>query len=77
MHELEDKNDKLLQDLVLTVHHCYMYSLSNTLAFKIIENHMGIRYVKIFQPQQTVLQGAAVHPGRVQQRDAEQVGLGE
>lgn len=56
MHELEDKNDKLLQDLVLTVHHCYMYSLSNTLAFKIIENHMGIRYVKIFQPQQTVLQ---------------------
>ncbi len=31
VHELEDKNDKLLQDLVLTVHHCYMYSLSNTL----------------------------------------------
>lgn len=46
---LEDPSDKLLQDLVLTVHHCFMYTLSNTQAFKIIENHLGRRYVKIEQ----------------------------
>lgn len=39
---IEDlENDQRLQDLVLTVHHCYMHSLSNTAAFKIIENHDG------------------------------------
>jgi len=51
IHELEDPNDKTLQDLVLTVHHCFMFSLSNTQAFKIIENHAGKRYVKIAQVQ--------------------------
>lgn len=45
--ELEDPNDKKLQDLVLTVHHCFMYTLSNTSAFKIIENQVGHRYVKL------------------------------
>jgi len=29
------------QDLVLTVHHCYMHLLMNTPSFKIIENHTG------------------------------------
>lgn len=47
--DLEDKSDKTLQDLVLTVHHCFMHTLSNTPAFKIIENHVGNRYVKIQQ----------------------------
>ena len=46
---LEDSGDKQLQDLVLTVHHCYMNTLSNTGAFKIIENHTGRRFVKIEQ----------------------------
>jgi serine dehydrogenase proteinase len=46
---LEDPNDRKLQDLVLTVHHCYMYTLSNTGAFKIIESHVGRRYIKIQQ----------------------------
>jgi Serine dehydrogenase proteinase len=34
------------QDLVLTVHHCYMHSLMNTPSFKIIENQNGVAYVK-------------------------------
>ena len=41
---LED--DQELQDLVLTVHHCYVHTLSNTPAFKIIENHDGAAFVK-------------------------------
>jgi hypothetical protein len=46
---LEDPADKKLQDLVLTVHHCYMYTLSNTAAIKIIESHMGRRWIKMLQ----------------------------
>lgn len=49
IHELEDPEDRKLQDLVLTVHHCFMYTLSNTGAFKIVENHVGKRMVKISQ----------------------------
>ncbi len=41
---IEDDNDE--QDLILTVHHCYMHSLMNTPAFKIIENHKGVAFVK-------------------------------
>lgn len=41
---LED--DQELQDLLLTVHHCYMHSLSNGPSFKIIENHIGAAFVK-------------------------------
>ena len=33
---------KDFQDLILTVHHCYMNLLMNTPAFKVIENHMGV-----------------------------------
>jgi hypothetical protein len=35
------EEDQKLQDLVLTVHHCYMHTLSNTATFKIIENQIG------------------------------------
>jgi hypothetical protein len=42
---LED--DNVLQDRVLTVHHCYVHTLSNTPAFKIIENHDGASFVKV------------------------------
>jgi len=42
--QLED--DPVLQDLVLTVHHCYMHSLMNTPSFKLIENHNGVAFVK-------------------------------
>lgn len=44
---LED--DPELQDLVLTVHHCFAHTLSNTPSFKIIENHMGAAWVKMQQ----------------------------
>jgi hypothetical protein len=44
---IEDKvddagnKDAEFQDLVLTVHHCYMHAMMNTPAYKIIENHLG------------------------------------
>ncbi len=41
------ESDQCLQDIVLTIHHCYMHTLSNTQAFKMIENHLGATYVKI------------------------------
>jgi len=41
---LEDEQE--LQDLVLTVHHCYMHSLMNTPSLKMIENHRGAAFVK-------------------------------
>jgi hypothetical protein len=40
------EDDQPLQDLVLTVHHCYMHSLTNTPAFKMIENHNGNAFIK-------------------------------
>ena len=46
--------DDTLQDLVLTVHHCYMHSLMNTNSFKMIENHLGtalVKQVKTIQQQ--------------------------
>nr|VFK53428.1 MAG: Serine dehydrogenase proteinase [Candidatus Kentron sp. TUN]VFK54630.1 MAG: Serine dehydrogenase proteinase [Candidatus Kentron sp. TUN] len=44
VEQLED--DDNLQDLVLTVHHCYMHTLMNTTAIKIIENHNGVALAK-------------------------------
>lgn len=44
--------DDEFQDLVLTVHHCYMHALMNTPTFKMIENHQGVTYAK----QQLVMQ---------------------
>lgn len=41
---IEDSPD--LQDLVLTVHHCYMHALQNTSSYKITENHLGVALVK-------------------------------
>lgn len=35
-----------MQDLILTVHHCYVHTLSNTSAYKIVENHDGAAFVK-------------------------------
>lgn len=32
---------KDLQDCVLTIHHAYMHTFSNSSAVKIIENHLG------------------------------------
>ncbi len=41
--QLEDNNE--LQDLVLTTHHAFMHTFSQTSSIKIIENHMGIASV--------------------------------
>jgi len=41
---LEDDNE--LQDLVLSIHHCYMNSFMNGVAYKVIENHIGAALVK-------------------------------
>jgi ATP-dependent protease ClpP protease subunit len=49
---LED--DSKLQDLVLTIHHCYMHTLTNTPAIKIIENQLGKAIVR--QQQMAVMQ---------------------
>lgn len=43
---IEDDLDGETQDLILTVHHCYMHALSNTPSFKIIENHLGRAMVR-------------------------------
>lgn len=40
------EDDSGLQDLVLTVHHCYMHIFMNTPAFKVIENHLGVALIK-------------------------------
>jgi len=42
--KLEDEPN--LQDLVLTVHHCFMHALMNTPSYKLIENHLGVALVK-------------------------------
>ncbi|MBZ5526075.1 MAG: hypothetical protein LAP21_27965, partial [Acidobacteriia bacterium] len=54
---IEDDQD--FQDVVLTVHHCYMHSLMNTPAFKIVENHLGSAFVK---QQQTIQQIQKMEP---------------
>src|SRR5574337_299661 len=38
--------DQRLQELLLTVHHCFMHSLMNTPSYKMIENHLGSAFVK-------------------------------
>lgn len=43
VEELEADNK--LQDLVLTIHHAYMHTFSQTQAIKIVENHKGIATV--------------------------------
>ena len=40
------ETDQTLQDLVLTVHHCYMHLLMNTPVFKVIENQTGVGFLK-------------------------------
>jgi hypothetical protein len=49
------ETDPNLQDLILTVHHCYMHSIMNTLAYKMIENHLGSALIKQQQMQQVVV----------------------
>jgi hypothetical protein len=41
------ENDQVMQDLILTVHHAYMHTLSNSHAVKIIENHNGAAIIEL------------------------------
>jgi hypothetical protein len=66
------ERDQRLQDLVLTIHHCYMHTLSNTGAFKIVENQLNRAMVKI--QQQFIVQAPASTnqpQGHTASRDAE------
>jgi hypothetical protein len=45
---LEDDQD--LQEKVLSVHHAFMLTLSATDAYKIIENHKGVAFIKLARP---------------------------
>lgn len=47
IEKLED--DQTLQDLVLSVHHSCIHTLSNTPSIKIIENQKGIAFIQIAQ----------------------------
>ncbi len=46
------EDDDQLQDLILTVHHCYMHLMMNTPVFKAIENHNGVGLFKNVNPVQ-------------------------
>lgn len=46
------ESDHKLQDLVLSIHHCYMHIFMNTNACKCIENHLGIALIKNLTAQQ-------------------------
>lgn len=46
LNVLNIEDDKEYQDLLLTVHHCYMHIFMNGPAYKGIENHMGIGIFK-------------------------------
>jgi len=54
------ESDQKLQDLVLSVHHIYMHTLSSTGAFKIIENQSGKAF--IIQAQQLLVAGSPSRP---------------
>lgn len=46
----ELESDQELQDAVLSLHHACMLTFTATSAFKIIENHRGIAFIKMAQP---------------------------
>jgi len=50
---LED--DPKLQDAVLSVHHAIVHTLGATMAFKVIENHIGTAFIQ--SAQQVIMQG--------------------
>ena len=48
------ESDQDLQDLVLTVHHAFMHTFSNSAALKIIENHDGVAYIESLPNQHAI-----------------------
>lgn len=45
LHIKELEADNRLQDLVLSIHHAFILTFSNTPAIKIVENHKGIAHI--------------------------------
>ena len=45
--DLED--DQILQDIVLSIHHCYMITFERTIATKVVENNIGGCFMRIQQ----------------------------
>jgi len=50
------EGDNELQDLILTVHHSFMHTFTNSMAVKVVENHLGIAFVEMLQMQAPVMQ---------------------
>ncbi len=48
---LEDNQE--IQDAVLTTHHSFMHTFTNTYCVKIIENHNGVAYIEQAAPRKT------------------------
>ena len=63
--DLEAKQE--LQDAVLSLHHAYMLTFSATPAFKIIENHQGVAFIKL--AQQVLVQGQPATNQEVESAD--------
>ena len=55
IEKLEEPGNDTLQDLVLTVHHCFMHTIMNSPAYKIIENHLGTAFIKQIAIQQFMI----------------------
>ena len=53
---IDMENDNELQDLILTAHHAFMHTFSNSLSAKIVENHLGVAYIETMQMAQPVFQ---------------------
>lgn len=43
------EKDQTLQDLILTAHHAFMHTFTNSTAVKIVENHLGVAYIEHVQ----------------------------
>lgn len=43
---IEMEADNELQDLILTTHHAFMHTFANSVAVKIVENHLGVAYIE-------------------------------
>lgn len=48
------EEDQTLQDYVLSLHHCYIILLENTLACKCLENNVGGNYIQRINPPRTM-----------------------
>jgi len=60
IRELEENQE--FQDAVLSLHHACMLTFSATPAFKIIENHRGVAFIKM--AQQVLVAAPSGTPGQ-------------